>query len=345
MSLIDKLSKGYVKNSSVLTESKFFIENEPIPTDIPIINAAFNGDLINGGIVPGLTVFAGESKTFKTLTGLFCVKAYLNHDPEAICLFYDSEFGTNPGYLNKFGIDTNRLLHIPVENIEDLKFDVVKRLESVERGEKVILFIDSIGNLASKKEVEDAENAKSVADMSRAKALKSLFRILTPILTTKKLPCIAINHVYSEIGLYPKAIISGGTGILYSSQIAFIFTKAQIKDGTDLEGYTFTINIEKSRFVREKAKFKFEAHYNDEVPIRKWSGLFDLALEMGYIVSPSKGYYQLVENGEPTGNKRRREDLANDDVVWNHILYETDFNEKVRNKFSIARTDFKKEDV
>jgi hypothetical protein len=70
--------------------------------------------------------------------------------------------------------------------------------------------IDSIGNLASKKEVEDAENEKSVADMSRAKSLKSLFRIITPHLTTKNIPCLAVNHIYQEMGLYPKAIVSGG---------------------------------------------------------------------------------------------------------------------------------------
>lgn len=338
MSLLDKLSKGHIKNSSILSESKFFNENTPIPTDLPILNAAFSGDLLKGGITPGLAMFAGESKTFKSFSSLFCVKAYLNHDPNAICLFYDSEFGTNPGYMRALGIDTDRLLHIPVENIEDLKFDVVERLKNVERGDKVIILMDSIGNLASKKEVEDAENAKSVADMSRAKAIKSLFRILTPMLTVKSLPCITINHTYQTMDFIPKTVTTGGSGLVYSANTIFIFTKAQIKDGTDLQGYTFTINIEKSRFVREKSKFKFDAYYGDETPIRKWSGLFDLALEMQYIASPTRGFYQIVnqETGELEGTKRRRDDIANDDEVWCNILHNTDFNEKVKRKYCLS---------
>ena len=114
------------------------------------------------------------------------------------------------GHMEDFNIDINRVIHIPIENVEQLKFDIVQRLNEVEKKDNVFIMIDSIGNLASKKEVEDAENEKSVADMSRAKSLKSLFRIITPHLTTKNVPCLAINHIYQEMGLYPKAIVSGG---------------------------------------------------------------------------------------------------------------------------------------
>lgn len=210
MSLLEKMLKaGSVKGSSILSKSDFFKAKDPIKTDLPIINIAFSGSL-NGGLIPGLTVLAGVSKSFKTLLGLYCMKAYLDKYKDGVAILYDSEYGITPDYLKSFNIDIDRVIHVPLEDVEQLKFDLTNRLEDVSKGDHVMILIDSIGNLASKKEVEDAMSEKSVADMSRAKQLKSLFRIVTPKLTTRDIPCIAINHVYQEMGLYPKAIVSGG---------------------------------------------------------------------------------------------------------------------------------------
>jgi hypothetical protein len=210
MSLIEKMLKaGNIKAASVLSKSTFFNAKDIIPTDLPILNIAFSGSL-EGGLLPGLTVVAGASKSFKTMLSLYCMKAYLDKYKEGVAILYDSEFGITPDYLESFNIDSNRVIHIPLENVEQLKFDIVQRLQEVDKKDNVFIMIDSIGNLASKKEVEDAENEKSVADMSRAKSLKSLFRIITPHLTTKNIPCLAVNHIYQEMGLYPKAIVSGG---------------------------------------------------------------------------------------------------------------------------------------
>lgn len=209
-SLMDKLKKaGSIKHASILSESQFFNEKDKIPTDIPIINIALSGTL-DGGLTSGLTFLAGPSKHFKSLLGLLMVKAYMDKYPDSVCLLYDSEFGITPEYIKANGIDTERVIHIPIEHLEQLKFDMTKRLEEIERGDKVIIFIDSVGNLASKKEVEDALEEKSVADMTRARVMKSLWRIVTPNLTTKDIPCIAINHTYMEMALFPKAIMSGG---------------------------------------------------------------------------------------------------------------------------------------
>jgi hypothetical protein len=210
MSLLEKMLKaGNIKSAAILSKSSFFNAKEVVPTDLPILNIAFSGSL-DGGILPGLTVVAGASKSFKTMLCLYCMKAYLNKYKDGIAILYDSEFGITPDYLESFEIDIDRVIHVPVENVEQLKFDIVKRLAEIEKNDKVFIMIDSIGNLASKKEVEDAENERSVADMSRAKSLKSLFRIITPHLTTKQVPCMAINHIYMEIGMFPKAIVSGG---------------------------------------------------------------------------------------------------------------------------------------
>jgi len=335
MSLLDKMLKaGSVKGSSVLAKSTFFNEKDPIQTELPIVNIAFSGSL-KGGLIPGLTVIAGESKSFKTLLSLYCMKAYLKKYDDGIAMLYDSEYGITPEYLEGIGIDTNRVLHIPIEDVEQLKFDLTKRLNEIEKGDRVFVMIDSIGNLASRKEVEDAENEKSVADMSRAKQLKSLFRIVTPKLTGKDIPLLAINHTYKEIGLFPKNIVSGGTGIYYSANQIFIISKAQEKDGTDLAGFRFTINIEKSRYVKEKSKLPFKVMYDSG--IQKWSSLFDLALESGHLTKANQGWYNMVDmdTGEIIEPKRRAKDIEQDDEFFQGLVEDERFNDFVERKFKL----------
>ena len=202
--------------------------------------------------------------------------------------------------------------------------------------------IDSIGNLASRKEVEDAQNEKSVADMSRAKQLKSLFRIVTPKLTGKDIPMIAINHTYKEIGLFPKNIVSGGTGIYYSANQIFIISKSQQKEGTDLAGFKFTINIEKSRYVKEKAKLPFTVLY--DTGIQKYSSLFDLALESGHLTKANQGWYNLVDmdTGEIIQPKRRAKDIESDEEFFEGLMADPRFNDYIEKKFKLTTLEMEK---
>jgi RecA/RadA recombinase len=208
--LLNKLRKNTtIKDSDILSDSKFFTAKDMISTSVPAINIALSGK-INGGLTPGLTIWAGPSKHFKTSFSLLMGKAYMDKYPDAVMLFYDSEFGTPQSYFDAFGIDTTRVLHTPLTNIEQLKFDLMTQLEQISRGDQVIIVIDSIGNLASKKEVDDAMDGKSVADMTRAKQLKSLFRMVTPHLNLKDIPLVVVNHTYQTQEMYSKAVVSGG---------------------------------------------------------------------------------------------------------------------------------------
>jgi RecA/RadA recombinase len=335
MSIMDKLMKNSkIKATDVLSESKIFKNTDITPTSVPMINAALSGDL-DGGLTAGLTVLAGPSKHFKTSFALLMAGAYLEEHKDAILLFYDSEFGSPAAYFESFNIDTSRVLHTPIANVEELKFDIVAQLEEIDRKDKIIIVIDSIGNLASKKELEDAKSEKSVADMSRAKALKGLFRMVTPYLKTKDIPMLAVNHTYQEIGLFPKAIVSGGTGIYYSADNIWIIGRRQEKVGTEIKGYNFIINVEKSRFVKEKSKIPISVTWDGG--IEKYSGLLDIALGASYVAKPANGWYQKVntDSGEMEGAKYREKDTLSSDF-WEPIFKETNFKEFVKSYYTIA---------
>jgi len=335
MSLMAKLKKNSkLASTEVLDKSKFFVEKEVTSIDVPMMNVALSGRL-DGGLGSGLTVLAGPSKHFKTSFALKMASAFLDSDPEAIMLFYDSEFGSPQSYFENFGIDTSRVLHTPIANVEELKFDLINQLEEISEEDKVIIVIDSIGNLASKKELEDAIDEKSVADMSRAKALKGVFRMSTPYLTTKNVPMLAINHTYKEIGLFPKNIVGGGTGIYYSADNIWIIGRRQNKTGTEVTGYDFIIDVEKSRFVKEKSKIPITVSWDGG--IERYSGLLDVALAGGYVTKPSNGWYQLVDTntGEAIGTKVRHKDTLTEEF-WSPLLASEPFQQFVTKMYSIA---------
>jgi len=335
MSLRDRLIKNStVEFTSLLEDSKIYSKKDMIPTPVPMINVALSGS-IDGGITPGLTMLAGPSKHFKTGFALLLASSFLRKYNDAIILFYDSEFGTPQGYFKTFGIPLDSVVHTPVMDIEELKHDLSVQLKNLERNDKVMIVVDSIGNLASKKETEDALDGKVVADMTRAKSLKSLFRIITPKLTLKDIPMVVINHTYKTMELYAKDVVGGGTGSYYGSDNIWILGRQQDKDGTEIQGYHFVINVEKSRYVKEKSKIPITVSYDGG--INKWSGLLDLAIEAGIIVKPKMGWYARVdkETGE-VGKNMRAADIVDDRDFWKSVFEETDFADWIKNKYTLA---------
>lgn len=333
MSILNKLKKNTtVKETDILEDSKFFSEKDVVQTPVPILNVALSGAL-DGGMTPGLTMFAGPSKHFKTAFALLLVKSYLDKYKDAAVLFYDSEFGSPSSYFQNMGIDPSRVVHTPITDIEKLKHDIMTQLNDVERGDNLIIVIDSVGNLASKKEVDDAISGNTAADMTRAKQLKSLFRMVTPHLNLKNIPMVVVNHTYMEIGMYPKAIVSGGTGSIYSADNIFIIGRQQEKNtsSNEITGYNFILNVEKSRYVREKSKVAVEVSFDGG--ISTWSGLLELALDSGHVINPKQGWYQ--RQGD-TKNYRKADTHTKE--FWTPILNDKTFQTWVKDNFAISNS-------
>lgn len=334
MSLLDKLATKGSNKATVLSKAEF-LNTKPIPkTQVPMLNVAFSGNF-DETFGPGIHMVAGPSKHFKSNTCMVFVSHYMSVYEDAICLFYDSEFGTTRGYWESVDIDMDRVLHIPVMDIEELKFDLMQKLQEIKRGDKVIVFVDSIGNLASKKEIEDALKESSAADMTRAKQLKSFFRMITPHFTSKNIAMFAIMHTYQTLELYPKQVMSGGTGGMLSSNSVFIMGRRQEKEGDDIVGYTFVLTVEKSRKVKEKSQIELTVTFDGG--INKFSGLLDNALESGHVVSPKKGWYSRVnlETGEIEEKKWRKKG-TNCDEFWSQILDQQSFKDFIVEKYTVS---------
>jgi RecA/RadA recombinase len=336
----NKLKDRLLKNTTIkltdsLGDSEVYNNKRVISTPVPIINLALSGSF-DGGLRSGVGQLAGPSKHFKSQFGLLLCRSFLESYQDGIVLFYDSEMGTTLDNFKAMGTDYDRVIHSPITNLEELKIDLFTQLKEMGRGDNVMIFIDSIGNLASLKEVNDADAGESKADMTRAKEMKSFGRIFTPIVNLKDIPMVIVNHVYKEIGVasnpkYAKNVVSGGTGLYLSSDWIWMLGKHQDKDGDDIVGNDFIINIEKSRFVREKSKFQVNVSYKDGIPT--YTGLFDLAVELDIIYQPTKGWYN-VRGWD--GANFRRSDKENDADFWAQIMSTTTFKTDAETAYKLA---------
>lgn len=150
-----------------------------------------------------------------------------------------------------------------------------------------------------------------------------------------KRPVFDISVEDVEHYLFENGVVSHNTGGMYSANQVFIIGKAQEKEGSDLVGWQFTLNVEKSRFVREKSKFPFTITF--EGGINKWSGLLDIALELGFVQKPKQGFYSRIdiETGE-VEEKLYRAKATNNSEFWEPLLKSTAFKTAVYNRYAIS---------
>lgn len=332
MSKLLKKSSGKGSHTSVLTDSDFFEKTMVATTNVPVNNIMLSGK-VDGGISAGITQVVGDSRTFKTTFCLMQIAAFLQAHPNGVCIFVDSEFGAGK-YFKTFGIDTDKILHVPVQNIEEITFKLSQLLEEIAyKDEPVIVFIDSISQIASKKEVISALEENSAVDMTRAKTLNSLWRIVTPILTMKNIPLFVINSYYADTSnKYAEAIIKGGKQLFLSSDTILMVTRSQEKDGTDLVGWNFNYNVMKSRFVKEKSKFTLTVRYDGGID--RYSGMFEMALDGGFVEAPKQGWYRLTAaSGIESEVSMRRKEFT--DEIWEKVIRTDAFKAYVYNRYSL----------
>jgi hypothetical protein len=158
----------------------------------------------------------------------------------------------------------------------------------------------------------------------------------TPYLAMKDIPLLAVNHTYQEIGLFPKAIVSGGTGIYYSADNIWIIGRRQNKKGTEVTGYDFVINVEKSRYVKEKSKIPVTVSW--EGGVETYSGLLEVGLAGGYVQKPSNGWYETVDpaTGEVLSDGKKRESETLTEEFWTPVFENTDFKEFIKKSYTIG---------
>jgi RecA/RadA recombinase len=257
-----------------------------VDTGSYIFNALVSGDLRGGIPSNKITALAGESGTGKTFFCLSVVRNFLDTDPDAGVIYFETESAISKNMIESRGIDSSRLIIMPVNTIEEFRTQSVriidKYMEQNTEDRKPLMFVlDSLGMLATNKEVVDASNDKNVRDMTKAQLVKSVFRILTLKMGKANIPMIVTNHTYDVVGAYvPTKEMGGGSGLKYSASTIVYLGKKKEKDGTDLIGNIIKCEAKKSRLTREGSKIETRLFF-DERGLERHYGLLELGERAG----------------------------------------------------------------
>ena len=256
-----------------------------IDTGSYMFNALLSGS-IHGGIPSNkITAVAGESATGKTFFVLGMCKHFLDNNPDAGVIFFESESALTKKLIEDRGIDSSRMVIMPVTTVQEFRHQSLsvaeKYLEQDEGDRKPLLFVlDSLGMLSTTKEVEDTAEGKETRDMTRAQVLKAAFRVLTLKLGRAKVPMVITNHTYDVVGAYmPMKEMGGGSGLKYAASTIVYLSKKKDKEGTEVVGNIIHCKTQKSRLSKENMMVDVRLRY--DTGLDKYYGLLDLCTKYG----------------------------------------------------------------
>lgn len=331
--LLSRLKKASGSTcASILSDDEYPIRDW-ISTGNYMLNCLISADPFKG-IPSGRSIqLAGQKGVGKTFIAIEIMKnAQKAYGYDGV--IWDSEFANNDKKgMEDRGLDSSKILWCGVETIEGMKTETLNTIEEIEPSEKVIMMIDSLGNLPSRKELEDGYSGSDKKDMTRASALKSFFRSITMPVGFKNIPLIAINHVYAQVGSFiPMDVVAGGGGPAYGVSITVLIAKSQLKDGDEVVGAKLRCKTDKNRFAKEKAEVVFTIDF--EGGLNLYSGLLDFCYDEEIMkplsAVPKSGDIRKIKGWEYKGVEYKRSEITPE--FWEKALAD-DLGDILRNKF------------
>ena len=256
-----------------------------IDTGSYIFNALLSGSIYGGIPNNKITAIAGETSTGKTFFCLGMVQHFLESNPDAGVIYFESESAISKQMIEDRGIDSNRMLLVPVTTVQEFRLQAIKILdkynEQTAKERKPLMFVlDSLGMLSTSKEVEDSEAGKETRDMTRAQVVKSIFRVLTLKLGKANVPLIVTNHTYDVVGAYiPTKEMGGGSGLKYAASTIVYLSKKKEKDGKEVVGNIIKCKTAKSRLTKENSDVETRLYYDRGLD--RYYGLLELGEKHG----------------------------------------------------------------
>ena len=281
-----------------------------IDTGSYVFNALLSGSLHGGLPQNKITALAGESATGKTFFLMGMVKHFLDANPNAGVVYFESESAITKQMIVDRGIDAERMVILPVTTVQEFRYQALKVLDrylqqDVDIRRPLFICLDSLGMLSTTKEVEDSTEGKETRDMTRAQVLKAAFRVLTLKLGKAKVPMVVTNHTYDVVGsMFPTKEMGGGSGLKYAASSIIYLSKKKEKDGTEVIGNIIHCKNYKSRLTVENKIVDVRLTYNKGLD--RYYGLLDLAIEHGV-------FKQVSTRIElPDGSKQYAKTINND---------------------------------
>jgi RecA/RadA recombinase len=308
-----------------------------IDTGSYILNALLSGSIYGGLAANKVSALAGEMATAKTFLAMGIVKTFLDKDPDAGVIYFESESAITKQMVIDRDIDSKRMVIMPVTTVQEFRHQALKVLDAYllqnEADRKpLFLCLDSLGMLSTTKEVEDTAEGKETRDMTRAQVLKAAFRVLTLKLGRAKVPLVVTNHTYDVVGsMFPQKEMGGGSGLKYAASSIVYLSKKKEKDGTEVVGNIIHCKNHKSRLTVENRIVDVRLTYNKGLD--RYYGLLELA-EKYEIFKKVSTRYEL-----PDGSKQFGKTILNDPETYFTEDIMKQLDDAASKEFKYARSD------
>ena len=308
-----------------------------IDTGSHIFNALLSGSIYGGLPSNKITAIAGESATGKTFFLMGIVKNFLDKNPNAGVIYFESESAITQQMVIDRGIDPNRMVIMPVTTVQEFRTQSLKVLDAYlqqpeSNRQPLFLCLDSLGMLSTTKEVEDTADGKETRDMTRAQVLKAAFRVLTLKLGRAKVPMVVTNHTYDVVGsMFPQKEMGGGSGLKYAASSIIYLSKKKEKDGTEVVGNIIHCKNHKSRLTKENKMVDVRLTYDKGLD--KYYGLLELA-EKYDIFKKVSTRFEL-----PDGSKQFGKTILNDPLTYFTEDIMKQLDEAANKEFKYATND------
>ncbi len=240
------------------------------------LNALLSGSMYGGVPSNKITCLAGSESVGKTFFALSIAKNFLDTNKDSLILYFESEGALTTAMITDRDLDPERFVVFPVATVEEFRTQCLKLIAGIPAETKVMIFLDSLGNLSTRKEMEDSESGSDKRDMTRAPMIRGTFRTLALKMSTKNIPLIITNHTYDKVGsMFPSKEISGGGGIKYAASVIVTLGKRKVKDGTEVMGNIIKCKLVKGRFTKEESVIETMLDY--QTGLDKYFGLVAIA--------------------------------------------------------------------
>lgn len=331
-SVTDSFMRSLVKATgnelaSIMSDDALSNTTEWISTGSRMLDGVISADVLKGIPNNKVIAFAGEESVGKTYLMLAIAKEAIKMG--YIIAYFDSENATEKEMVVKREIDPSKLIYVPVDTAEEFKNQATAMVNKYNENEdptkpKMMIILDSLGNLSTNKEIADADKGENKVDMSRNKVIKSIFRVLNLKLAKAKIPMLISGHVYVDTSSFiPKKVLSGGGGLKYAASVILYLTKKAKKDKDgNILGVELTARVAKSRYSREGSKAIMFLDYLRGLHLNY--GLQEFGGE--YLKKETKGWSL---DGKPITEKELWK-MTWDDTLLNHI------NDNVKKAFAFG---------
>ena len=290
--IVKEIGDDYTQLASDISDSEQYIDTGSL-----VFNGLVSGSIFGGVCSNRITAIAGESSTGKTFFALAVAKNFLDTNPDAYVLYFDTESSITRSLLESRNIDTKRFVVINVVTIEEFRTKALKAIDKylqmpIDERKPCMFVLDSLGMLSTEKEITDALNDKQVRDMTKSQLVKGAFRMLTLKLGQANVPLIVTNHTYDVIGAYvPTKEMGGGSGLKYAASTIIYLGKKKEKDGKEVIGNIIKAKTHKSRLSKENKQVEIRLYY-DERGLDRYYGLLELG-ELGGLWKNVAGRYEM----------------------------------------------------